>query len=333
MIDFHLYSQIRELHCRQHLSCKAIAENLHLSLATVSKWTKVKRYAPRKRRLTTSVLDSYKLTIAQDIALSQYSANVIFQRLKKDGYSGGITTVKEFVRQLRIPAGKRISSLPAYWMLKLLQGKISPKELVADVGGNLPLADAETLVERVCEGRLRDRNRSMAVLGDMRGISIPVIAKVLMVHVQTIRRSIGYFRKNGVAGLFAPRKSSARKDDQKARRILEIVHAKPSAYGINRSNWNRPSIVRAYEQEHNARLSVSSVGELLRQTGYSIRKARKVLTSPDPNHREKVDLLLNTLQNLKPGELFFFVDELGPLRVKKYGGRALVRKNQVLTYR
>lgn len=28
--------------------------------------------------------------------------------------------------------------------------------------------------------------------------------------------------------------------DQKARRILEIVHAKPSAYGINRSNWNRP---------------------------------------------------------------------------------------------
>jgi hypothetical protein len=35
---------------------------------------------------------------------------------------------------------------------------------------------------------------------------------------------------------------------------------------------------------------------------------------------------------LKPGELFFFIDELGPLRVKKYGGRSLVRKNEVLSY-
>jgi hypothetical protein len=71
---------------------------------------------------------------------------------------------------------------------------------------------------------------------------------------------------------------------------------------------------------------------LLKQFGYGIRKARKVLTSPDPDYREKVELLLHTLQNLKPGELFFFADELGPLYVKKYGGRALVRKNELLAY-
>jgi hypothetical protein len=68
---------------------------------------------------------------------------------------------------------------------------------------------------------------------------------------------------------------------------------------------------------------VTYTGHLLRQFGYSIRKARKVLTSPDPNYREKVELLLNTLQTLKPGELFFFVDELGPLRVKNVGGETL----------
>ena len=39
-----------------------------------------------------------------------------------------------------------------------------------------------------------------------------------------------------------------------------------------------------------------------------------------------MDLVLCTLQNL--GELFFFVDELGPLRVKRYGGRAFVPKTQ-----
>ena len=144
----------------------------------------------------------------------------------------------------------------------------------------------------------------------------------------------GLKKPDGRKGLMKSHERERRKAirNQKARRIIEIVHAKPSAYGINRSNWNRPSIVRAYEREHNETISVEYTGELLRRFGYSIRKARKVLTSPDPNYREKVELLLNTLQNLKPGELFFFVDELGPLRVKKYGGRALVRKNEVLTY-
>ena len=57
-----------------------------------------------------------------------------------------------------------------------------------------------------------------------------------------------------------------------------------------------------------------------------------MLTSPDPLYREKVDVLLSTLRQLKPNELLFFVDELGPLRVKKYGGRALAWKNEILTY-
>ncbi|MCF8169307.1 MAG: IS630 family transposase [Rhodoferax sp.] len=136
---------------------------------------------------------------------------------------------------------------------------------------------------------------------------------------------VGVEKLGGIAGRTAVR-------DVKARRIFEIFHAKPSAYGINRSSWSRKAIALAYSQQHNETISERYAGHLLRQFGYAIRKARKVLTSPDPNYREKVELLLNTLQSLKPGELFFFIDELGPLRVKKYGGRALVKKNETLTY-
>ena len=178
---------------------------------------------------------------------------------------------------------------------------------------------------------------------ESRNLSLANIAVKIERAEGNVEKWIKAFNRFGLEGLRRPdgrrgaikshereRRSAVRA--QKARRILEIVHAKPSAYGINRSNWNRPSIVRAYEQEHNETISVGYAGELLRQSGYAIRKARKVLTSPDPNYREKVELLLTTLQTLKPGELLFFVDELGPLRVKKYGGRALVRKNEVLTY-
>jgi transposase len=158
-----------------------------------------------------------------------------------------------------------------------------------------------------------------------------------------VEKWIKSFNRYGLHGLIKPdgnrdpAKPNARgkrqvAKDQKSRRLLELLHAKPSAYGINRSNWSLPSLAKGYEQQHGETIATSTVGRLLQKSGYAIRKARRVLTSPDPDYREKVDLLLNTLQNLKPGELFFFVDELGPLRVKKYGGRAMVRKNEPLTY-
>jgi hypothetical protein len=47
-----------------------------------------------------------------------------------------------------------------------------------------------------------------------------------------------------------------------------------------------------------------------------------VLTSPDPNYHEKVELLKNTLRCLGENEMFFFLDEWGPIQVKKRGGKA-----------
>lgn len=203
-------------------------------------------------------------------------------------------------------------------------------------------SDGLTLREWRASNNKTHWQKAVAIL-ENRNFSVGNIATKIERAEGNVEKWIKSFNRFGLQGLKKPdgrggsikapeRAKRTAVRDQKARRILEIVHAKPSAYGINRSNWNRPSIARAYEQEHNGTIDVSTVGELLGKSGYSIRKARRVLTSPDPNYREKVDLLLNTLQNLKPGELFFFVDELGPLRVKKYGGRALVRKKEVLTY-
>jgi hypothetical protein len=140
------------------------------------------------------------------------------------------------------------------------------------------------------------------------------------------------FAEREDAGSIQPHHLKAVIREQKARRILEIFRANPNAYGINRSNWNRPSVKQAYEKEYGETISVSTVGVLLRRSGYTIRKARKILSSPEPRYREKVDVLLSNLHQLKSNELFFFVDELGPVAVKKYGGRALARKSEDLAY-
>ena len=163
------------------------------------------------------------------------------------------------------------------------------------------------------------------------------IAKKIERPVAEIRKWIKAFNRDGLDGLNPPRKPYANAQkrelalDQKRRRILEILHDSPRSFGINRSNWSFPSLAAAYSRQHDEPISTSTVGRLVKKSGYTMKKARKVLSSPDPQYREKVDLVLHTLQTLKPGELFFFVDELGPLRVKRYGGRTLVQKAEPYT--
>jgi transposase len=197
-------------------------------------------------------------------------------------------------------------------------------------------ADREILVKWRTSNNRKLWQKAVAIL-ENRNLSPEAVANKIEQPIYQVKSWIKTFNRHGLYGLNRPRKPRSpgereAKRDRNARRVLEIFHAKPSAYGINRSNWNFQSIALAFEREHKEFIGKSTVARLLKKSGYTIRKARKALTSPDPDYREKVDLLLSTLQNLKQGELFFFVDELGPLRVKKYGGRALVRKNEVLTY-
>ncbi len=116
------------------------------------------------------------------------------------------------------------------------------------------------------------------------------------------------------------------------RALIEILHHKPKVYGINRSNWTQGSLAVAFEKLYGQRPSKSTVGRLLKEAGLSWKKSRRVLTSPDPNYREKVELLLNTLRSLKANEELFFIDELGPLQVKRYGGRSYTPKEATPTH-
>ncbi len=116
------------------------------------------------------------------------------------------------------------------------------------------------------------------------------------------------------------------------RALIEILHHKPKVYGINRSNWSRRSLAEAFERRYGQRVSASTVGRLLKEAGLSWKKSRRVLTSPDPNYREKVELLLNTLQSLKTDEELFFIDELGPLQVKRYGGKSYTPRKATPTH-
>lgn len=111
--------------------------------------------------------------------------------------------------------------------------------------------------------------------------------------------------------------------EERQRRILDIVHKMPAAFGINRTTWTYGAIIQAYMIEYGCEIGSGMIKSAIEKSGYKWQRARRVLMSPDPHYREKVQRLLDTLQSLKEGERFFFIDEAGPYRVKKYGGRVL----------
>jgi len=163
------------------------------------------------------------------------------------------------------------------------------------------------------------------------GASTRGISEILRISLGTTRNVIKKYNEFGFNHLLAKRNHNARREysNTKTKRILEILHQKPALCGINRSNWNRKSIAQVYTQQYGEKIGISTVGRLINRAGYRIKKVKQVLTSPDPNYREKVELLLNTIQTLNQDEMFFFIDELGPLRIKKYGGRCYMKKDEI----
>ena len=72
--------------------------------------------------------------------------------------------------------------------------------------------------------------------------------------------------------------------------------------------------------------------DFFKKAGYKFKKAKKTLTSCDPDFREKLKLIKNTLSGLAVDEKFFSIDEFGPFSVKIRGGRALVPGDVVRTF-
>ncbi len=79
-------------------------------------------------------------------------------------------------------------------------------------------------------------------------------------------------------------------------------------------------------------IALVNIRKIIRNAGYQVRKAKKVLTSTDPLYRKKLKKITKILQSLKSNEKFFSIDEFGPFAVKKQGGRALVANGKERTY-
>src|SRR5215471_15322691 len=103
VIDYETFAKIHDCHDRQGLTIMQTARALGLHPQTVATWLKRVRFEPRRRRPRGSILDPFKPRITRLLDSHPYSAQQILQRLREEGYGGGITILRDYVRRIRPP--------------------------------------------------------------------------------------------------------------------------------------------------------------------------------------------------------------------------------------
>jgi transposase len=103
VIDYEMFCKIHDCHDRQGLTIAQTARALGLHPRTVATWLARLHFEPRRSRPRSSVLDPFKSHITRLLDTHPYSAQQIFQRLREEGYGGGVTILRDYVRRIRPP--------------------------------------------------------------------------------------------------------------------------------------------------------------------------------------------------------------------------------------
>jgi transposase len=103
VIDYETFAKIHDCRDRQGLTIAQTARALGLHPQTVSAWLALPRFERRRSPPRGSVLDPFKPRITRLLDTHPYSAQQIFQRLREEGYRGGMTILRDYVRRIRPP--------------------------------------------------------------------------------------------------------------------------------------------------------------------------------------------------------------------------------------
>jgi transposase len=305
-------------------SMRWIARSLGISRRTVSKALEEDEQVrgtgspPRPKAARACILDAYEPVIAD--LLDRYpriTVRRLREELQRSGYTGGHTILHQRIRELR----PRPEEESRQWMHRVLQCKERSDNLRSLVRND---ENIDVFIDILRDGKLRDRNRVLAVLADRRGISRRSIARFLRLSRRSVSSYCNLYKLYGCGRLFKGFRDRSRKseDELLQNTLFSVLHTPPSAYGINRTTWCMDDLKRVLA-EKGQKACPEVIREIIRVAGYSWKKARKVLTSTDPQYKEKLANIQAILSTLGPNERFFSIDEYGPFSVKMQGGRSL----------
>jgi hypothetical protein len=97
--------------------------------------------------------------------------------------------------------------------------------------------------------------------------------------------------------------------------VFAILHAPPKDYGFNRTTW-RIRDIHAAMKSKGLPLGKNYIMKVIKNEGYRFKNAKIVLTSTDPEYKEKLSEIIAILSTLGSNDRFFSIDEFGPFAIK-----------------
>ena len=180
------------------------------------------------------------------------------------------------------------------------------------------------LVPRVVRRRLerRRRNSSDALLTRRirivqlysAGWSTPAIAEALGCAVATAVRVLHRFRDRGEEGLEdARRENGARKvDEDLLQALAELLESSAEDFGWARPTWTQELLVEELARQTRTRVSVTTLGRMLRRLGARWGMARPVVACwwPRQQRQRRIRYIREVLRKLGPSERAYYEDEV-----------------------
>ena len=338
MLSLYFQKKILSLYENDH-SIKGIHRVTGHSRNTIRKIIKNKKPFTFKSSPRLSKLDKHKSIIKDEFAKGILSREQIFQKITEQGYDGSFSTLSNFLTKLKREkdaqckktkqSGRKRNEDHIEWIINLLQRKISNNELETQFSEMMDLDSIQKLSLYIHSKPLWHRNRATTIFANFRQIPRISIANILGCQRNTIRSYIRKFESGGVAHLFDFSRKETRKYEEPKyiETVFKILHAPPSVYGFNRTTWRMKDLYQTLAKEGHS-LSKPYIRQIIKNAGYRFLKAKKVLTSTDPQYREKLKKITNILSNLKTNEKFFSIDEFGPFAIKMQGGRSWVPQGE-----
>jgi transposase len=158
-----------------------------------------------------------------------------------------------------------------------------------------PLTDAE---RQALEAGLRSSDpfvlrRCQLVLASARGERVPRVAVMLGCSEQSVRNVIHTFNRRGldalVKGSTAPKTVRPAFDAGRAEELRSLLHQSPRTFGKPTSVWTLDLAAEvSFEQGlTRERVSDETIRATLKRLGVKWKRAKRWLTSPDPEYGRK----------------------------------------------
>jgi transposase len=208
------------------------------------------------------------------------------------------------------------------WIRRLVFGKVKINEIKQDLGD---IPDLRLILSTIRDGGHYNRMKGIALLAYKKGIKKATICQFTGMNKGFVDKNLKIYKEGGLQAIFALRSGHPKRyeDDEFRRAVFKVLHSPPKDYGVNRASWSMLTLREALIKDgHPACADV--IRQVLKSAGYNWRKARHVLTSKDPNYREKVARVREVASLLGVDEALFSIDEFGPFNVRKIGGRSIV---------